>query len=133
MITLKKFSGLFLLVPILLEHTSHPFLSRLLYPYTALLFPGLPSPCPLPEQWIVHDVNFNQLTGSLSRNVFERRTSTGSEALSLLICCNASKFVSLSTFSLMKTIWPKEVGITTAPKKNKNRPLLVDVSRLKTS
>ena len=49
------------------------------------------------------------LVGSLSKDVFERRTSTESEALSLFICLNASKFVFEehgSFVSLIKTIYP---------------------------
>ena len=36
--------------------------------------------------------------GNLSNDVFERRTSTGSEAFSLLKCLDANKFVLLSYF-----------------------------------
>ena len=43
--------------------------------------------------------------GSLSKDVFERRTSTGSEAFSLFICLDTTKFVLLSFFSPMKTIY----------------------------
>ena len=39
-----------------------------------------------------------QVTGSLSSEVFERRTSIGSEPFSLLICLGATKFVLLSVF-----------------------------------
>ena len=42
--------------------------------------------------------------GSLSKDVFEQRTSTGSEAISLLIYLNATKCVLLSVFTLIKTI-----------------------------
>ena len=41
------------------------------------------------------------ILGSLSKCIFERRTSTGSELLSLLICRNASKFVLLSVYGLI--------------------------------
>ena len=34
----------------------------------------------------------------LSKGVFERRTSTGSEAVSLIICIDATKFVLVSSF-----------------------------------
>ena len=40
-------------------------------------------------------------------HVFERRTSTGSEAFSLFICLDATKFVLPSFFSLTKTIYPR--------------------------
>ena len=42
--------------------------------------------------------------GSLSKDVFEQRTSTGSEAISLLIYLNATKCALLSVFTLIKTI-----------------------------
>ena len=45
--------------------------------------------------------------GSLSKDVFEGRTSTGSEPFSLFICLDANKFVLLSFFSLMKRIYPR--------------------------
>ena len=68
--------------------------------------------------------------GNLSKDVFERRTSTGSEAFSLFICLDAIK-VSLSTFfSLLKTIYPR---VLTKPlPSDAKSPLPVDVRRLKT-
>ena len=42
---------------------------------------------------------------SLSKDVFERCTSTGSEAFSLFICLDANEFVLLTFFSLIKTIY----------------------------
>ena len=70
------------------------------------------------------------LLGSLSKDVFERRTSTGNEAFSLPICLDANKFVLLSFFSLIKTIYPR---VSTEPLPNHaNSPLPVDVRRLKT-
>ena len=42
------------------------------------------------------------------KDVFEQRTSTGSKALSLLICLDAyNKFVLLSFFTLIEMICPK--------------------------
>ena len=41
--------------------------------------------------------------GSLSKDVFERCTLTGSESLSLLICLDATKLVLLSVFTLIET------------------------------
>ena len=56
--------------------------------------------------------------------------STGSEAFSLFICLNASKFVLLSFFSLIKTIYPR---VWTKPLPNDAKsPLPVDVRRSKT-
>ena len=68
--------------------------------------------------------------GSLSKDVFERHTSTRSEAFSLFICLDANKFVLLSFFSLLKTIYPR-VSTKTLPNDTKS-PLPVDV-RLSTT
>ena len=48
-----------------------------------------------------------KLIGTLSSDVFERRTSTGSEPFSLLICFDATKFVLLSVLTLKETICPR--------------------------
>ena len=56
------------------------------------------------------------IIGSLSKDVFEGRTSTGSEPFSLFICLDANKFVLLSFFSLIKRIYPRV----------SNKPLLND-------
>ena len=45
--------------------------------------------------------------GSLSSDVFEGRTSTGSEAFSLLVSLYATIFVLPSVFTLKETICPK--------------------------
>ena len=45
--------------------------------------------------------------GNLSKDVFERRTSTRSEAFSLFIRLDANKFVVIIFFSLIKTIYPR--------------------------
>ena len=42
--------------------------------------------------------------GNLSKGVFERRTSTGSEDFFLLICLDAIKFLLFSCFTLVETI-----------------------------
>ena len=71
-----------------------------------------------------------QIIGNLSKDVFERRTSTGSEAFSLLICLDANKFVLLSFFSLIKTIYQR---VSTEPLPNDAKsPLPVEVRRSKT-
>ena len=44
------------------------------------------------------------LLGSLSSDVFERRTSTGSEVFSLLTCLDDIKFVFLSFFTVIGAI-----------------------------
>ena len=68
--------------------------------------------------------------GTLSNDVFERRTSTGSEAFSLFICLDANKLELLSFFSLLKTIYPR---VSTKPLPNDAKsPLPVDVRRSKT-
>ena len=68
--------------------------------------------------------------GSLSRDVFERRTSTGSEAFFSFIRLDSNKFVLLSFFSLIKTICPR---LWTNPLPNDAKsPLPVDVRRSKT-
>ena len=45
-----------------------------------------------------------RLQGSLSKGVFERRTSTGSKAFSLLICLDDIKLVLHRFFTLIETI-----------------------------
>ena len=76
-------------------------------------------------------VNNNEIESRNSRaDVFERRTSTGSEAFSLFICLDANKLVLLSFFSLLKTIYPR---VSTKPLPNDAKsPLPVDVRRTKT-
>ena len=65
--------------------------------------------------------------GSLSKDVFEGRTSTGSEPFSLFIGLDANKFVLLSFFSLMKRIYPR---VSNKPLPNDAKgPLPVDVRR----
>ena len=74
--------------------------------------------------------NSSLLLGTLSKDVFEPRTSTGSEAFSLFICLDANKLVLLSFFSLLKTIYPR-VSTKSFPSDAKS-PLPVDVRRSKT-
>ena len=67
---------------------------------------------------------------SLSKDVFERRTSTGSEVFSITICLDAKKFVLMSFFSFIRTIY---LRVSTKPPPNDaKRPLPVDVCRSKT-
>ena len=70
------------------------------------------------------------LVGSLSSDVFERRTSTGSEIFSLLTCLDDIKFVLLSFFTVIEAIWLKICA--KPPSKNEKRPLPVDVRRSET-
>ena len=70
------------------------------------------------------------LIGSLGKDVFERRTSTGSEAFSLFMCLDANKFVLLSFFSLIETIYQR---VSTKPLPNDAKSQLpVEVRRSKT-
>jgi len=74
-----------------------------------------------------HNVVVGAKLGSLSKDVFEGRTSTGSEPFSLFICLDANKFVLLSFFSLMKRIYPR---VSNKPLPNNAKgPLPVDVCR----
>ena len=67
------------------------------------------------------------IIGSLSKDVFEGRTSTGGEPFSLFICLDANKFVLLSFFSLMKRIYPR---VSNKPLPNNAKgPLPVEVRR----
>ena len=68
--------------------------------------------------------------GNLSKDVFERRTSTGSEAFFLFICLDAIKFSLLTFFSLLKTIYPR---VLTKPLPSDAKSSLpVDIRRSKT-
>ena len=73
---------------------------------------------------------YKLILGSLSSDVFERRTSTGSEVFSLLTCLDDIKFVFLSFFTVIEAIWLKICA--KPPSKNEKRPLPVDVRRSKT-
>ena len=74
------------------------------------------------------NLQFLSLLGSLSKDVFERRMSIGSEAFSIFICLDADKFVLPSLFSLVKTIYPR---VSTKPLPNDAKsPLPVDFQRL---
>ena len=70
------------------------------------------------------------LLGTLSKDVFEGHTSTGSEAFSLYICLDANKFIFLNFFSLIKRIYPR-VSTEPLPDDAKS-PLPVDVRCSKT-
>ena len=68
--------------------------------------------------------------GSLSKDIFERRTSTGSEPFSFTICLDANKFVLVSFFALIKTTY---LRVSTKPLPNDAKSSLpVDVRRSKT-
>ena len=43
------------------------------------------------------------MIGNLSKDAFERRTPTESEAFSVLICLDATKFGLLNVFTLLET------------------------------
>ena len=69
--------------------------------------------------------------GSLRSDVFQRRTSTGSEPFSILNCLDASKFVLLRVFTLVELICSK--SCLNSRLKSAKSPLLVDVHSSKTS
>ena len=69
--------------------------------------------------------------GSLSSDVFERRTSTGSEPFSLLVRLHATVFVLPSVLILIETICPKICSKSRL--KCAKSPFPVDVRRSKTS
>ena len=71
-----------------------------------------------------------KIIGSLTSDVFERRTSAGSEVFSLLTCLDDIKFIFLSFFTVIEAIWLKICA--KPPSKNEERPLPVDVRRSKT-
>ena len=86
---------------------------------------------PYLKVWIRYGDQYQWVTiGSLSSNVFERRTSTGSEVFSLLTCLDDIKFVFLSFFTVIEAIWLKICA--KPPSKNEKRPLPVDVRGSKT-
>ena len=69
------------------------------------------------------------ILGNLSKDVFERRKLTESEALPLFIRLDCNKFVLLSSFSLINTIYPR---VSTKPLTNDATCLLpVHVRRSK--
>ena len=72
-----------------------------------------------------------RIIGSLSSDVFERRTSTGSKPFSLLISLDATVFLLPSVLILIETICPKICSKSWL--KSAKRPLPVDVRRSKTS
>ena len=67
----------------------------------------------------------------ISKGVFERRTSTGSEVFFILKHLDAPKFVFLSVLTIIETSCPKRWAKPLS--KNEKRPLPVDVRRSKTS
>ena len=71
------------------------------------------------------------ILGSLSSDVFERRTSTGSEQFSLLVSLDATVFVLPSVLILIETICPKICSKSRL--KSAKSPFPVDVRRSKTS
>ena len=72
-------------------------------------------------------MQFDKTIGSLSKGVFERHTSTGSEAFSFIMRLDATKYVLLSVFTLTETIW-QNIGAIPLPM-NEKGSLPVDVRR----
>ena len=73
------------------------------------------------------------LTGSLSKGVFELRTSNGSDIFSILKHLDATKFAFLSVFTIIEAICPNIWVKPPSKNEKKKRPLPVDASRSKTS
>ena len=63
--------------------------------------------------------SYLRLKGSLSKGVFERRTSTGSEVFFIFKPLDATKFVFPSVFTIIETICPKLCAKT--PSKNEKK------------
>ena len=76
-------------------------------------------------------VQLNEIIGSLSSDVFEQRTSTGSEPFSLLVRLYATVFILPSVLILIETICPKICSKSRL--KCAKSPFPVDVRRSKTS
>ena len=74
---------------------------------------------------------YHAFVRSLSTNVFERRTSTGSEVFSLLICFDTTKFVLLRVSTIIETVCPKVCSKSQL--KSAKSLLPVDMRRSKTS
>ena len=72
----------------------------------------------VPNSRLICAKGHGHLLGSLSSDVFERRTSTGSEPFSLLISLGATVFVLLSVLTYRDDL-----------PKNSKSPLPVDVRR----
>ena len=79
---------------------------------------------------IIRELKIETL-GSLSSDVFERRTSSGSEPFPLLISLDATVFILPSVLILRETICPKICSKSRL--KSAKRPFPVDVRRSKTS
>ena len=71
------------------------------------------------------------LVESVSKDIFGRRTSTGSVPFFILQCLDATTFVLLNVFTRIQTISPK-IWASSLPKSAKH-PLPVEVSGSKTS
>ena len=71
-----------------------------------------------------------EIIGSLSSDVFERRLSTGSEPFSLLISLDATIYILPSVLILIETILPKICSKSRL--KGAKRPLLVHMRDSKT-
>ena len=72
-------------------------------------------------------MQFDKTIGSLSKGVFERHKSTGSEAFSFIMRLDATKYVLLSVFTFTETIW-QNIGAIPLPM-NEKGSLPVDVRR----
>ena len=62
---------------------------------------------PLYQSHLLRRGQSNKMIGNLSKDVFERRASTGSEAFSLFVYLDANKVVLPSFFSLITTLYSR--------------------------
>ena len=85
-----------------LYRKSHSLTARSFDFWYIMMITNITNSCENPLRAPAHEV-----IGNLSKDVFERRTSTGSEAFSLFIRLDANKFVVIIFFSLIKTIYPR--------------------------
>ena len=85
----------------------------------------------LAARWLDIGQASSRSIGSLSSDVFDCLTSTGSEPFSRLVCLNATKFVLPSVFTILETIWPKVCSKSRL--KSAKSPLLIDARGSKTS
>ena len=75
---------------------------------------------PLYQSHLLRRGQSNKMIGNLSKGVYERHTSTGSEAFPLYVCLDSNKFVSLSFFFSYKDDLPESLNQTTAQWRKKS-------------
>ena len=80
--------------------------------------------------WVLRQWRQSAL-GAWSKTFFVRHSSTGSDAILPFMCLDANKFVLLSVFTLIRTIYPS-VWTKPVPNDANKSPPPVDVRRSKT-